>query len=226
MLMTYQEINHRISQIHLRCCGGLHPTPTDGLADTVATIIIVGSISNHPMPGFWSAFEDNKPPGKNPLESWATEILSIIAQDLNADTLFPFVGPPYIPILSWAQQAEPVHPSPFGVFIHPIYGLWHSYRGVLLFKEKIDLPNFEATTSPCEMCEEQPCTSTCPVNAIENGHFDLKACIGFLESHQGSTCLKGGCLARRACPIGQNHQYGPAQANFHLSAFLDTFRPK
>jgi hypothetical protein len=34
----------------------------------------------------------------------------------------------------------------------------------------------------------------------------------------------GGCLARRACPVGQAHVYGPAQARFHMAAFLAAHR--
>ena len=40
--------------------------------------------------------------------------------------LFPFGGPPHFPFQQWARRAEPVHPSPIGLLIHPIYGLWHS----------------------------------------------------------------------------------------------------
>jgi len=30
----------------------------------------------------------------------------------------------------------------------------------------------------------------------------------------------GGCLARRACPVGPAHGYGETQARFHMAAFL------
>jgi hypothetical protein len=29
-----------------------------------------------------------------------------------------------------------------------------------------------------------------------------------------------GCRARRACPVGAEHAYGPEQANFIMAAFL------
>jgi hypothetical protein len=224
--MTYLEIEQRLHQAHLRCCGGFYPVPADDLADWVATAIIVGSARNIPTHGFWPSFAANRPLDTNPLEKWTTEVLSVIAADLKADVIFPFEGPPFIPILSWAERAEPVYPSPFGAFIHPILGLWHSYRGVLLFKEKIDLPATNDTPSPCETCQDRPCLSTCPVDAIKTGDFNVEACVGFLASKKGDACLQGGCLARRACPIGQEHIYEPAQANFHLNAFLKTFGPK
>ena len=37
----------------------------------------------------------------------------------------PVRRPPYWPFQQWARRAEPVHPSPIGVLIHPRYGLWH-----------------------------------------------------------------------------------------------------
>ena len=30
--------------------------------------------------------------------------------------------------------------SPLGILIHPDWGLWHSYRGALAFRERLDLP--------------------------------------------------------------------------------------
>jgi hypothetical protein len=70
------------------------------------------------------------------------KILLKIASDLSVDAIFPFEGPPFIPILTWAQRAEPIHPYPFGAFVHPVYGLWYSFRGVLLFKKKLHYLNW------------------------------------------------------------------------------------
>ncbi len=190
------------------------------------TAVIVGNASKSPSFDFWPTFENQQPIDENPLESWTRNVLGAIAKDLRADVLYPFDGPPYIPILTWAERAETVSQTPFGPLIHPEYGLWHAYRGVLLFTEKIDLPAFEKAPSPCETCADQPCLSTCPVEAIQDRNFNVEACAGFLASPEGAVCFKGGCLARRACPIGQNHIYEPAQAAFHLQAFLETYGPK
>jgi ferredoxin len=228
--MNYSSIEQRLSQNSLRCCGGFHPTSEDQndtaiLAD-FQTAIIVGNAGNRTSFNFWQAFENAKEEDKNPLESWTRQTLTKIAGDLDAAVIFPFDGPPYIPILTWAQKAEPVYPSPFGPLIHQKFGLWHAYRGVLLFKDKLDLPSFEIPASPCVDCAGQSCISTCPVNAIEAGNFDIEVCIEFMASAKGNVCLQNGCLARRACPIGQEHVYEPAQAEFHLTAFLKTFGPK
>lgn len=228
--MTYEEITQHISQQHLRCCGGFHPKTSDDLPDDIKTVILIGNANIPETTGFWPAFENA---GKalmhdesDPLENWTRQILTIMAAALNADVVFPFDGPPYIPVLTWARRAEPVFPSPFGPLIHPVYGLWHAYRGVLLFKEKIALPTLEPKPSPCDTCPDQPCLSTCPAAAITAEDFKVEACTNFLASAKGSTCLKTGCLARRACPIGQDHIYEPAQAAFHLQAFLKTHGPQ
>jgi len=60
-------------------------------------------------------------------------------------------------------QAEPLHRSPLGLLIHPEWGLWHSYRGALGLRERLDLPPHESVASPCESCRERPCLSACPV---------------------------------------------------------------
>ncbi|MBT3989122.1 MAG: hypothetical protein HOG95_09540 [Rhodospirillaceae bacterium] len=224
--MNYQEIDHRIAQADMRCCGGFHPGPSDDFSATTKTVLIVGNAGNRKTSNFWPSFETNRPENTNPLESWTRDVLTNIARDLKAEVIFPFDGPPYIPILTWAQKVEPVNPSPFGAFIHPNFGLWHAYRGVLLLDEKIDLPKIKTPPSPCETCPDQPCLSTCPVGAIKDGDFNVEACVGFLAKPKGQVCMGQGCLARRACPVGQEHVYEPAQAEFHLQAFLETFGPK
>ena len=56
-----------------------------------------------------------------------------LARSVGAMALYPFDGPPYRPFQRWAMRAEPVAPSPLGLFIHPEYGLWHAYRAALVF---------------------------------------------------------------------------------------------
>jgi len=44
--------------------------------------------------------------------------------------------------------------------------------------------------------------------------------ICHVASEAGQTCVTGGCLARRACPVGRAYIQTPAQAQFHMKAFL------
>ena len=77
---------------------------------------------------------------EHPLDRFSRRVIEALARDLGALALFPFGGPPYWPFQQWARRAEPVHPSPIGLLIHPRYGLWHSYRGALGFREALDIP--------------------------------------------------------------------------------------
>jgi hypothetical protein len=133
--------------------------------------------------------------------------------------MFPFIGPPWLPFQRWAQKAEPLHPSPLGMLIHPDWGLWHAWRGALGFRERLELPIQDRRPSPCESCADKPCLSACPVNAFARDRYDVAACVAHIESAQGLDCMDEGCRARRACPIGAAHRCSPDQANFHMRAF-------
>jgi len=142
-----------------------------------------------------------------------------VARSLGADILFPFDGPPYHPIISWAQRAEGLSLSPIGLLIHPCFGLWHAYRCALLFSHVLDLP-LPLSTNPCKSCLDKPCLATCPVGAFGADGYDVLACVCHIKSSIGDDCLGQGCRARRACPIGPHYLYEPEQAAFHMAAFL------
>ena len=38
--------------------------------------------------------------------------------------------------------------------------------------------------------------------------------------NEGEDCMTHACRARRSCPVGRAYRYQPAQASFHMSAFL------
>ena len=171
----------------------------------------------------WSAFADSpeaRDGADHPLDRWSRRVIEGLARDLGALALFPFGGPPFWPFQQWARRSEPVHPSPIGLLIHPRYGLWHSYRGALAFREALDVPELAAAPSPCDSCRERWCLTTCPVGAFSGGGYDVAACVGHLEGPAGEDCMDAGCRARRACPVGAAHAYGPDQASFTMRAFL------
>jgi epoxyqueuosine reductase QueG len=147
-------------------------------------------------------------------------VIGALAAALGARALYPFGGPPHWPFQRWAMRAEAVHVSPLGLLIHPDYGLWHSYRGALAFAEPIAVPALVARASPCEACSARPCLGACPVGAFTMQGYDVAACAAHLRDERGRACMDGGCLARRACPIGARYAHAPAQARFHMRAFL------
>ncbi len=183
------------------------------------TLVLVGMAGR----AGWDAFAasgEARDGAEHPLDRWSRRVIDGLAQNLGAAALYPFGGPPHFPFQRWAQRCEPVHPSPLGLLIHPIYGLWHSYRGALGFAEALDLPAIEATPSPCDSCAAKPCLGACPVGAFVVGGYDVPACVGRLKSAAGADCMERGCRARRACPVGAELVQGADQAAFAMRAFL------
>jgi hypothetical protein len=191
---------------------------TGELAD-IRTIVLAGMAGREG----WSAFAASAEASDglaDPLDRWSRRVIEALAGELGGKALFPFGGPPFLPFQQWAQRAEPVHPSPIGLLIHPHYGLWHSYRGALAFREALIVPEPAAVPSPCETCTGRWCLKTCPAEAFSEAGYDVAACAGHLRSAVGADCMGFGCRARRACPVGADYVYTPDQAQFHMRAFL------
>ena len=189
----------------------------DALAN-VRTIVLVGVAGR----AGWDAFAasgEARDGAKHPLDRFSRRVIGGLARELGALALYPFGGPPHFPFQQWARRAEPVHPSPLSLLIHPRYGLWHSFRGALAFAEALDVPLLETTPSPCDSCTEKPCLSACPVGAFSVGGYDVPACVAHLRAAEGAECMDRSCLARRACPVGAEHAHGPEQAAFAMRAF-------
>ena len=188
------------------------------------TLVLVGMIGARN----WDAFEQSPEAGDgapDPLDRWSRRSLDGIARLVGAEALYPFGGPPYWPFPSWARRAEPLWPSPLGMLIHREYGLWHSWRGALALREDLARASAAAGERPCETCSERPCLNACPVRAFTTEGYDVGRCREHLRSPDGRECVEGGCLARRACPVGQVHAYGPRQTRFHMRAFLGANPP-
>ena len=201
--------------------GAFHPVPEDSApalpgGRAAATLLLAGQVG--PLP--WSRFEREARPEADPLDGWSGRVLGAVAARFGAAVVLPNDGPPRPPFLRWAQRAEAVHPSPLGILIHPDHGLWHAYRGALLFAERLAVPPRDERPSPCASCAERPCLRSCPVGAFTGAGFEDARCASHLESGAGEACFRTGCLARAACPVGRGNRYPPEQARFHLSAFL------
>ncbi len=197
----------------------LEESEREGALADIRTIALAGMAGRDG----WGAFATSPEAHdrlNHPLDRFSRRVIEALARALGALALFPFGGPPYRPFQQWARRAEPVHPSPIGLLIHPHYGLWHSYRGALGFCEALDMPKPAAVPSPCESCSGRWCLKTCPVGAFADVGYDVAACVGHLESAAGAECMGAGCQARRACPVGAEHAYGLEQASFTMRAFL------
>jgi hypothetical protein len=221
---SYVDLRTAVAAVGLTVRGGFVPQPADGVPPLpdgrlASAVILVGMTDRAHWDAFRAAPEsrDGQP---HPLDRWGHRVLAAVAERTGAALLEPSVGPPWWPFQRWAQRAEAVHPSPLGLLIHPDFGLWHAYRGALAFADAVDLPPVHEQPSPCATCRDRPCLSGCPVGAYTTTGFAVDACATYLSSALGERCLSGGCLARRACPIGQRATHGPDQARFHLEAFV------
>ncbi len=210
--------------------GGFWPDAADRVAPlpdgrAVATVLMIGNAG----PAAWQAFAASVEAGDgapHPMNRWCKRVLGRLAADLGGAAVFPSDGPPYPPFVAWAKRAAPVHESPLGMLIHPVYGLWHAYRGALALPERLPLPVPEAAAYPCASCQDKPCLTACPVSAFGPRGYDVAACVAHIETPAGADCMTLGCRARRACPIGRSFVYDPPQAAFHMAAFAAARRAR
>ncbi len=206
-----------LSALGLRVLGVVEPRPDDRLPASARSLVLIGNAG----PDMWRLFSADRVPGPHPLDRWIAGGVDSLAARFGARALYPSDGPPYHPFQAWARRAGTSFASPLGILIHPEFGLWHGYRAALLFNRAIAPPTAPTASHPCEACADRPCLTTCPVGAFIPGHFDVAACAAHLKGHAGADCRDLGCRARRACPVGRDHVYAPAQAAFHMRAFLD-----
>ncbi len=201
----------------LVCVGAFHPRKGDGVPGGANTLVLIGNAG----PGMWKAFNAKRENDPNPLDAWTRRVLNKVAGDLGAKALLLPFEKPYLPFAQWAELAGAGRPSPIGILIHPMFGLWRAYRGALAFEEKLDLPPQAAWLNPCESCKDKPCLSACPVDALNATGFDKNICIDYLAAPDGGECLSSGCLSRLACPVGLEYRHSPSQTRFHMEAFMN-----
>lgn len=213
----------------LRVRGGWIPSDTDDLpvlplGQRPAVVWMVGQAGSE----CWSDFAaspyacDGRP---DPMDRWSKAIGDGLAQQCAGVALYPSDGPPWHPFQRWAQRAEPLQTSPLMLQIHPQFGLWHAYRFALVAPALL-LHDRSALTAAapvaadlCLNCDGQPCLGACPVQAFSAGGYDVGSCAALLHRPGGRDCMRGGCQARRACPVGADFAYAPEHAAFHMAAF-------
>lgn len=205
--------------------GAFDVEPGDDAPPGVATLALLG----YDGPKMWAAFARSAEASDgalHPMDRWTRRIGDMLAAELGAEALYPF-GAPARPFLRWAQRAEAVWSSPIGMLVSARRGLWASYRLALAFRRPLTLLETAAPAleRPCESCVDRPCLSACPVNAFDGGSYDVAACAAHLRRPEGTDCLTQGCRARRACPVGRRFTHEPAQAEFHMRAFLAAREP-
>ena len=198
-----------------------HPElmPTNNPGMSIQSVILIGPKGGSNWSHFrvWQSSQTDSG-ATHPLDNWSKAVLIPIAEHLGAAVWFPS-DPPWQPFQTWAMAAEGLKRSPLGLLIHPECGLWHSYRGALGFDVDLATEVKSPASHPCDTCVEKPCLQSCPVSAITENGFAITSCRTHLKTEQGQGgCMKSGCLARNACPVGAAWRYSDDQLQFHMAA--------
>jgi hypothetical protein len=191
------------------------PGPSGALAKAV---LLVGQAGAGPWLHF-TRWRDQQPAAlANPLDNWSQAVIGATAMRFGARA----VGPndkPFLPFQQWAMRSEGLKPSPLGILMHPRYGLWHAYRGALLFEHELAFPQPGEGVHLCDSCTEKPCLKSCPVDAYSRDGFAYESCLSHVRGPNGEACRTVGCLDRNACPYGTAFRYPADMQAFHMAAF-------
>jgi len=182
------------------------------------SVLLIGQAGAAPWRYFqrWRDIQQNDL--ANPLDIWAREVIDALAEKHGARAVYPS-DRPYLPFQRWAMRTEGLKASPLGILIHPEYGLWHAYRGALLFDKELFFEPQAETAHPCATCVSKPCLDSCPAGAVSNEGYDHAGCLSHVRGPAGEPCRLGGCLARNACPVGEAYRYPAEVQAFHMASF-------
>lgn len=192
--------------------------PAGPTGSPAKSVLLVGQAGAGPWAHFLAWREKHPADLADPLDTWARQVLGAVAERFDACAVSPS-DRPYLPFQQWAMRAEGLKPSPLGILMHPEYGLWHAYRGALLFDVALDFPQAEKPIHLCDACIGKPCMKACPVGAHSEADFDYAGCLAHVRAATGQECMEHGCLDRNACPHGAGYRYPANVQAFHMRAF-------
>jgi len=212
--MSFAKINAAAEANNLSVIGAFHPRAEGGSVGK--TLILLGPRE----PGFWATITASAEyaEGEDPVDRWSRRIINDLAKEFSALALYPFGGPPHQPFVGWALASGQVWQSPVGLLVHDVAGLFLSMRGALAFERTLALPDDQGS-SPCLQCAAKPCLDACPAGALGPSGYDVPACHTWLDEIDGKTCLSGGCLVRRSCPVSQTYGRLEEQSAHHMRFF-------
>ena len=228
--MSSSEIGDNLARHGLILRGGFAFAPGDAAPAIVGrgparAVLLIGQRGAEPWPHFEAWLANQSQAIANPLDTWSRQIIEGLAFECGTHAVFPS-DKPYLPFQQWAMRAEGLLPSPLGILMHPEYGLWHAYRGALLFDDTAPVdachdlsPPPAASNHLCALCAGKPCLNACPVGAHRVEGFDYPGCLAYVRSATGGACRSDGCFDRNACPYGTAFRYPADVQAFHMAAF-------
>jgi hypothetical protein len=224
--VTADEVGRALAPFGLIVRGGFafgagEVAPPGPSGSPARSVLLVGSAGDAFWPPFQTWLGGQDAGIDDPLDTWSRVVLGEVAEKVGARVLMPN-DRPYAPFQQWAMRAERLKPSPLGILIHPEYGLWHAWRGALLFDRDIviekEIQGGEPLNHLCDACVGKPCMNACPVDAFKGGGFAYETCLTHIGSGAGLACMQSGCLARNACPHLRFRYASEVQA-FFMEAF-------
>ena len=180
------------------------------------TIILLSPAHN-----FWSIFTKSGEYHQkiiDPIDTWSKRVISNIAVKVSAEPKFPFGKNFGAPFFEWAKLSGEAWDSPIGMLIHSKMGLMVSYRGALIFDQKIKLRK-RYPEKPCIKCIKKPCINACPIDALTPEGYDIQSCYDFLDTNRGENCMTNSCKVRTSCPISVAVKYNSEHSLLHMNAF-------
>jgi epoxyqueuosine reductase len=144
--------------------------------------------------------------------------------------VYPFdaAGAAPLPFQRLGRAAGLPEAGPLGLQIHPQFGPWWAYRGLVITAgTSLVFQSEPPLAASCPGCRA-PCAAACPAEAVDAaGEFHIARCAAHRlaeeEQEQQEECARS-CAARSACPVGVVHRYPDAQLAYHMTASLTQIR--
>ena len=200
-------------------------TATLGATAGFRQLILLG----HGGKRLWECVQAAGGAGGDPIDDYCARVVAdwFAAELPGRRYRIVYPGSAPVPLQRLGTLAGWHHPTPFMVGIDDEWGTWWAYRAVVLADTDFAAispvaPGASSCLSgrdnPCAACRERPCIAACPAGALVDGAFMLQRCLAWRRQTDSSCAFT--CLARSACPVGQEHRYDAAQMRHSCAASL------
>jgi len=174
----------------------------------------------------WEQLGSDLTDSDHPLDTFSVNAAGRVVTEYwgggEVEILYP--GPILVPLQQLGVFAGWSHVSPLGIGINTEFGTWFAYRALFALDNPLqETVPLASQGTPCDRCVEKPCRSACPAGAVRlHKSFDLDRCVSH-RLKSASSCADR-CLARLACPVGQDWRYDEDQLVYHGRRSLDGLR--
>lgn len=166
-------------------------------------LILIG----HGGKTLWASLKASGINSEDPIDDFSSEKLRQALAGQRHTLIYP--AKDSVGLQALGKLAGWHHTSPFMVGINQSWGSWYAYRAVALSDTDFVPTPPLVSVSPCGTCQDQPCISACPVQAVSDSAFDLNKCVTYRK--QATSLCRETCLARISCPVASEHRYDDEQ---------------